>query len=87
MSNEIRTSTANSAIDALTTIVVDGCETRRVMAAHAATKLLVSMVYDSVTAFEWPRAAALAFVLLALALIVTAIILAVLRPRRVQGAG
>jgi putative spermidine/putrescine transport system permease protein len=51
------------------------------------SKLLVSMVYDSVTAFEWPRAAALAFVLLALALIVTAIILALLRPRRVQGAG
>jgi putative spermidine/putrescine transport system permease protein len=51
------------------------------------SKLLVSMVYDSVTAFEWPRAAALAFVLLAVALIVTAIILAVLRPRRVQGTG
>jgi putative spermidine/putrescine transport system permease protein len=51
------------------------------------SKLLVSMVYDSVTAFQWPRAAALAFILLALALIVTALILAVLRPRRVQGAG
>ena len=51
------------------------------------SKLLVSLVYDSVTAFEWPRAAALAFVLLVLALIVTAIILAVLRPRRVQGTG
>jgi len=51
------------------------------------SKLLVSMVYDSVSAFQWPRAAALAFVLLALALIVTALILAVLRPRRVQGTG
>ncbi len=51
------------------------------------SKLLVSMVYDNVSAFQWPRAAALAFVLLALALIVTALILAVLRPRRVQGTG
>ncbi len=51
------------------------------------SKLLVSLVYDSVTAFEWPRAAALAFVLLAVALIVAAAILAVLRPRRVQGTG
>jgi putative spermidine/putrescine transport system permease protein len=51
------------------------------------SKLLVSMVYDSVSAFQWPHAAALAFVLLALALTVTALILAVLRPRRVQGAG
>ncbi|HSV21177.1 MAG TPA: ABC transporter permease [Casimicrobiaceae bacterium] len=51
------------------------------------SKLLVSMVYDSVTAFQWPRAAALAFILLALALVVTALILAVLRPRRVQGMG
>lgn len=51
------------------------------------SKLLVSMVYDSVTAFQWPHAAALAFVLLALALVMTAIILAVLRPRRVQGSG
>ena len=51
------------------------------------SKLLVSLVYDNVTAFEWPRAAALAFVLLALALIVTAVILGVLRPRRVLGIG
>lgn len=51
------------------------------------SKVLVSLVYDSVTAFEWPRAAALAFVLLVLALIVTGIILAVLRPRRVEGMG
>ena len=40
------------------------------------SKVLVSLVYDSVTAFEWPRAAALAF---------TALILALLRPGRVQG--
>ena len=51
------------------------------------SKLLVSMIYDSVTAFQWPRAAALAFVLLALALAFTALILVVLRPGRVQGAG
>ena len=51
------------------------------------SKLLVSMIYDSVTAFQWPRAAALAFVLLALALAFTALILVVLRPGRVQGTG
>jgi putative spermidine/putrescine transport system permease protein len=51
------------------------------------SKLLVSMIYDGVTAFQWPHAAALAFVLLALALVMTALILSVLRPRRVQGAG
>lgn len=51
------------------------------------SKLLVSMVYDSVTAFQWPHAAALAFVLLGLALAVTALILVLLRPRRVQGTG
>jgi ABC-type spermidine/putrescine transport system permease subunit I len=50
------------------------------------TKLLVSLVYDSVVGFQWPQAAALAFVLLALALVVTALILAVVRPDRVQGA-
>jgi putative spermidine/putrescine transport system permease protein len=51
------------------------------------SKLLVSLIYDNVTAFQWPRAAALAFVLLALALAFTALILALLRPGRVQGAG
>ena len=51
------------------------------------SKLLVSMIYDSVTAFRWPHAAALAFILLGLALALTAIILAVLRPGRVQGVG
>jgi hypothetical protein len=45
------------------------------------------MVYDTVSAFQWPRAAALAFDAAGLALVVTAVILAVLRPRRVQGAG
>jgi len=38
-----------------------------------------------VTAFQWPRAAALAFVLLAAALGVSGLILAMLRPQRVQG--
>ncbi|MGE5169349.1 MAG: ABC transporter permease [Rudaea sp.] len=51
------------------------------------SKLLVSMIYDAVTAYQWPRAAALAFILLALALAVTALILALLRPGRVQGTG
>ena len=51
------------------------------------SKLLVSMIYDGVTAFQWPHAAAVAFVLLALALALTALILAVLRPWRVQGMG
>ena len=51
------------------------------------SKLLVSMIYDGVTAFQWPHAAALAFILLALALALTALILAVLRPGRVQGIG
>lgn len=51
----------------------------------ARSKLLVSLIYDSVTAFQWPRAAALAFVLLALALAFTAVMLALLRPGRVQG--
>ena len=51
------------------------------------SKQLVSLIYDSVTAFQWPRAAALAFVLLALALVFTGLILALLRPGRVQGVG
>ncbi len=51
------------------------------------SKLLVSLIYDSVTAFQWPRAAALAFVLLALALAFTGLILALLRPGRMDGAG
>ena len=51
------------------------------------TKLLVSLVFDSVSSFRWPLAAALSFVLLALALAVAALILVVLRPQRVQGRG
>ena len=51
------------------------------------SKLLVSMIYDSVVSFQWPRAAALAFILLAIALALTGIIMAVLRPARVQGTG
>jgi putative spermidine/putrescine transport system permease protein len=51
------------------------------------SKLLVSLIYDNVTAFQWPRAAALAFVLLALALAFTALLLGLLRPGRVQGVG
>lgn len=50
-------------------------------------KLLVSLVFDSVAAFRWPLAAALSFTLLALALAVSAAILAILRPSRVQGRG
>jgi len=50
-------------------------------------KLLVSLVFDSVTAFRWPFAAALSFTLLTLALLVAGLILAVLRPARVQGRG
>ena len=48
------------------------------------SKLLVSLVYDSVVAFQWPQAAALAFVLLALALATCGLILAVLRIQRLQ---
>jgi putative spermidine/putrescine transport system permease protein len=48
------------------------------------SKMLVSLVYDSVVAFQWPRAAALAFVLLCIALAVSAMILAALRPGRVR---
>jgi putative spermidine/putrescine transport system permease protein len=50
-------------------------------------KLLVSLVFDAVGAFRWPLAAAISFVLLALALVISALILAVLRPQRVQGRG
>jgi putative spermidine/putrescine transport system permease protein len=50
-------------------------------------KLLVSLVYDSVSTLQWPRAAALSFVLLALALVVGGVIQMVLRPQRVRGRG
>jgi ABC-type spermidine/putrescine transport system permease subunit I len=49
--------------------------------------LLVSLVYRSAMAFQWTHAAALAFVLLAVALTVGALIVLVLRPGRVQGQG
>ena len=51
------------------------------------SKMLVSLVYDGVVAFQWPRAAALAFVLLAIALVVAGLIQAALRPQRVAGRG
>ncbi len=47
--------------------------------------LLVSLVYRSAMAFQWTFSAALAFVLLAVALGVSALIRLVLRPGRVQG--
>lgn len=50
-------------------------------------KLLVSLVYDAVGTLQWPKAAALSFILLAIALAVGALIQAVLRPQRVQGRG
>lgn len=50
-------------------------------------KLLVSLVFDSVAGFRWPFAAALSFTLLALALVIAGLILAILRPGRVQGRG
>lgn len=49
------------------------------------SKLLVSLVYDSVVSFQWPQAAALAFTLLAVALVTSGLIMALLRPGRVQG--
>ncbi|MCQ8783086.1 ABC transporter permease [Mangrovibrevibacter kandeliae] len=50
-------------------------------------KLLVSFVFDSVSSFRWPRAAALSFVLLILALVVAAVIQIIVRPGRVKGRG
>lgn len=50
-------------------------------------KLLVSLVFDSVTTFRWPRAAALSFALLFIALVIAALIQIVVRPQRVQGKG
>ena len=51
------------------------------------TKMLVSLVYDAVMTFVWPRAAALAFILLGISLAVTTLMLKGLRPQRVQGQG
>ncbi len=53
----------------------------------AQSKLLVSLVYDAVMTFVWPRAAALAFVLLAISLAVSSLMLKAIRPQRVQGKG
>ena len=50
-------------------------------------KLLVSFVFDSVTSFRWPRAAALSFVLLLIAMILAVVIQLVVRPNRVRGKG
>jgi putative spermidine/putrescine transport system permease protein len=48
-------------------------------------KLLVSLIFDTIVTFQWPRAAALSFILLALALCGAALIFAVVRPGRVRG--
>lgn len=50
-------------------------------------KLLVSMIFDAVVAFQWPKAAAIAFILLAIALFGAVLIQLVLRPQRVRGKG
>jgi ABC-type spermidine/putrescine transport system permease subunit I len=50
-------------------------------------KLLVSLVFDSVTTFRWPRAAALSFALLIIALVIAVLIQLFIRPQRVQGKG
>jgi putative spermidine/putrescine transport system permease protein len=51
------------------------------------SKMLVSLVYDSAMTFVWPRAAALAFILLGISLGITTLMLKGLRPQRVQGKG
>jgi putative spermidine/putrescine transport system permease protein len=51
------------------------------------SKMLVSLVYDAVMTFVWPRAAALAFTLLAISLGVSAGMLRAIRPQRVEGRG
>lgn len=48
-------------------------------------KLLVSLVFDTVVTLQWPRAAALSFILLLVALVGGAVILAITRPQRVRG--
>lgn len=50
-------------------------------------KLLVSLVYDTIVAFQWPRAAAMSFVLLGIGLAGVGLLLALLKPQRVQGRG
>lgn len=51
------------------------------------SKLLVSLAYDAVASYRWPLAAALSFVLLAIALAFAGLLVAALRPRRVEGRG
>ena len=51
------------------------------------SKLLVSLVYDAVMTFVWPRAAALAFILLGISLAVSSLMIWGIRPQRVQGRG
>lgn len=48
-------------------------------------KLLVSAVFDAVSTLQWPQAAALSFLLLALALLLGALIQAAVRPHRIHG--
>jgi putative spermidine/putrescine transport system permease protein len=50
-------------------------------------KLLVSLVFDEVTSFRWPLAAALSFALLGISFVVAGVIFALFRPGRVQGRG
>lgn len=50
-------------------------------------KLFVSLVYDTIVAFQWPRAAAMSFVLLGIGLAGVGLLLALLKPQRVQGRG
>ena len=49
-------------------------------------KLLVSMIVDSVGAFQWPTAAALSFILLTIACLGGLLIQLLIRPQRVKGA-
>ena len=48
-------------------------------------KMLVSLVFETVITFQWPRAAALSFILLLLALCGGGVIFAIARPGRVRG--
>lgn len=48
-------------------------------------KLLVSMVFDATSSAQWPKAAALSFVLLVVALLMGKVIQFLLRPQRIQG--
>jgi putative spermidine/putrescine transport system permease protein len=50
-------------------------------------KLLVSLVFDTVQNFQWAKAGALAFILLALALVVSSALIFLLRPAQTRKAG